>query len=102
MSVWIAVLLAGLVSAALRVAFVAGNRIPVPTWFDDAARLVGPAFTGAVVAMWATGGVGVSAAAVGPESVALVVATPVALRTRSMPWTLAVGIVTTSALRAVW
>ena len=41
MSLWIAVALCGLVSAALRVVFVAGNRrIPVPQWFDGASRLI--------------------------------------------------------------
>ena len=99
MSLWIAVAASGLVAAGLRVAFVAGNRIPVPRWFDRAAGLVGPAFTAAVVATWAFAGNG--APGLGPESVAIVVATPVALRTRSMPWTLAVGIVTTSVLRAI-
>jgi branched-subunit amino acid transport protein len=99
MSVWIVVAAAGLVSAGLRVAFVAGNRIPVPRWFDRAAGLVGPAFTAAVVAVWGFAGTG--APTLGPESVAIVVATPVALRTRSLPWTLAVGIVTTAVLRAL-
>jgi branched-subunit amino acid transport protein len=99
MSVWIVVALAGLVSAGLRVAFVAGNRMPVPRWFDRAAMLVGPAFTAAVVGAWAFASTGTPAVA--PESVALVVAAPVALRTRSMGWTLLVGLVTTSVLRAI-
>jgi branched-subunit amino acid transport protein len=99
MSVWIVVALAGLVSAGLRVAFVAGNRMPVPRWFDRAATLVGPAFIAAVVGAWAFASTGTPA--LGPESVALVVATPVALGTRSMGWTLLVGLVTTSVLRAL-
>jgi branched-subunit amino acid transport protein len=100
MSLWIAVAASGLVSAALRVAFVAGNRIPVPRWFDRAASLVGPAFTAAVVGAWAFAADG--APALGPESAAVLVALPVALRTRSMLWTLTVGVAATSLLRALW
>ena len=100
MSLWVAVVLAGLVSAGLRVAFVAGNRFSVPGWFGRAAGLVGAAFTAAVVAVWAFAGTGEPA--VGPESVALLVATPVALRTQSALPTMAVGIVATALLRAVW
>jgi len=100
MSLWLAVGLSGLVSAALRVMFVAGNRrIPVPQWFDAASRLIAPAFTAAVVAGWAFAPHG--HVAIGPEAVALGVATPVALRTRSVPLTLAVGLLTTAALRAL-
>jgi branched-subunit amino acid transport protein len=99
-TLWIAVGLSGLVSAALRVVFVAGNRrIPVPQWFDGASRLIAPAFTAAVVAGWAFAPHG--QATLGPEAVGLVVATPVALRTRSVPLTLAVGVAVVSALRAL-
>ena len=97
MSLWLVVALSGLVSAALRVVFVAGNRrIPVPQWFDGASRLIAPAFTAAVVAGWAFAPHG--HATVGPEAVALLVATPVALRTRSVPLTLAAGVLVTSLL----
>jgi len=100
MSLWIAVALSGVVSAALRVVFVAGNRrIPVPQWFDGASRVIAPAFTAAVVAGWAFAPHG--HATLGPEAAALVVATPVALRTRSVAWTLAVGLVVTITLRAL-
>jgi branched-subunit amino acid transport protein len=100
MSLWLAVGLSGLVSAGLRIVFVAGNRrIPVPQWFDGASRLIAPAFTAAVVAAWAFAPHGHVTA--GPEAAALVVATPVALRTRSVPLTLAVGLAITALLRAV-
>jgi branched-subunit amino acid transport protein len=100
MSLWLVVGLSGLVSAALRVVFVAGNRrIPVPQWFDGASRLIAPAFTAAVVAGWAFAPHGHVTA--GPEAAALVVATPVALRTRSVPLTLAAGLATTALLRAI-
>ena len=100
MSLWLAVGLSGLASAALRVVFVAGNRrIPVPQWFDAASRLIAPAFTAAVVAGWAFAPH--EHATLGPEAAAVLVATPVALRTRSVPLTLAVGLVTTSVLRAL-
>jgi len=100
MSLWLAAALSGLASAALRVVFVAGNRrIPVPQWFDGASRLIAPAFTAAVVAGWAFAPHG--HATLGPEAAALLVATPVALRTRSVPLTLAVGLAVTIALRAL-
>ena len=100
MSLWLAVAISGLVSAALRVVFVAGNRrIPVPSWFDGASRLIAPAFTAAVVAGWAFAPHG--HATLGPEAAALLVATPVALRTQSVPLTLAVGVLATSVLRAL-
>jgi len=100
MSLWLAVALSGLVSAALRVVFVAGNRrIPVPQWFDGASRLIAPSFTAAVVAGWAFAPHG--HATLGPEAAALLIATPVALRTRSVPLTLAVGVLATSLLRAL-
>ena len=100
MSLWLVVGLSGLASAALRVVFVAGNRrIPVPQWFDGASRLIAPAFTAAVVAGWAFAPHG--QVTLGPEAVALVVATPVALRTHSVPLTLAVGLPTTALLRAL-
>jgi branched-subunit amino acid transport protein len=100
MSLWLAVAISGLVSAALRVVFVAGNRrIPVPPWFDGASRLIAPAFTAAVVAGWAFAPHG--HATLGPEAAALLVATPVALRTQSVPLTLGIGVLAASVLRAL-
>jgi hypothetical protein len=100
MTLWAAAAASGLLAAALRVAFVAGNRMVVPRWFDRAAGLVGPAFTAAVVAAWAfTAG---GSPTLGVESVGFAVALPVALRTRSMLWTLTVGVAATSLLRALW
>jgi branched-subunit amino acid transport protein len=101
MSLWIAVLLSGLMSAVLRVAFVAGNRrVPIPGWFDDASRHIGPAFTAAVIAASVfTDG---RRPFFGPDSLALVVAAPIALRTRSIPLTLAVGLPAAWLFRALW
>ena len=101
MSVWLACAAAALVVTVLRVAYVVGNgRLRPPRWFDDVGIVLGPAVTAAVLAprVFAADG----HAAIGPEAVAFTVAAAVAVRTRSMAWTLAVGMPLVWTLRAAW
>jgi branched-subunit amino acid transport protein len=95
MSTWIAVGVSTVIVVVLRAAFVVGfGRLHAPRWFDQVGAYVAPAMTAALLAphVLAPAGRGGS----GAEAVAFAVAIPVALRTRSVAWTLAWG------MPAVW
>ncbi len=101
MNVWLAVIGSTAAVVALRVTFIAGNRwISVPAWIDRASSVLAPAVTAALLApgVFAPDGV----PRVGPDAIALALTVPVALRTRSVPLTLAVGMPLVWILRALW
>jgi branched-subunit amino acid transport protein len=101
MNVWLSVGGAAIASAAFRMIFLAGSRrIRVPSGIDRLTTVLAPAVTAALLAprVAAAGG----APTIGPEAIALIVAFPVALRTRSVPATLAVGMPVVWILHTVW
>jgi len=90
MSTWIAVGVAAVIVVALRAAFVVPNeRFRVPAWFDRAGTYVAPAMTAAMLAPRALDTA--NGVAPNPETLAFLLALPVALRTRSVGATLALG-----------
>lgn len=101
MSGWLTVAVAATVAATLRAVFVVGNhRLGLPAWFEAATPLVAPAMTAALVVSRMLDDT--SMQAVGPDAIALAVAAPVAVRTRSVAWTLAVGMPAIWAARTLW
>jgi branched-subunit amino acid transport protein len=91
MSVWIAIVLAGLGSYLLRMLPVALlGRFPTPTWLDRAGVLVAPVAFAALAATAVAGGAGMGTGVLA-KVVAVAVAAGVAHRTRSTAATLAVG-----------
>lgn len=100
MNAWLAVGVAGAVVVTLRVLFVVGNgHLRVPAWSDRASRFVAPSVTAALLAprVFAAGG----HLALSPDVLAFALAVPVAIRTRSVLWTLAVGMPLVWAARAL-
>jgi branched-subunit amino acid transport protein len=101
MNVWLAVVGSSAAAVLLRVAFIAGNRwIRLPPLVDRASDVLTPAVTAALLTplVFAPGGV----PGIGPETVALALTAPVALRTKSVPLTLAIGMPLVWILRALW
>ncbi|HZB48497.1 MAG TPA: AzlD domain-containing protein [Mycobacteriales bacterium] len=91
MSVWIAIVLAGLGSYLLRMLPVALlGRFPTPAWLDRAGVLVAPVAFAALAATAVAGGAGMDTNVLA-RVVAVTVAAGVAHRTRSTAATLAVG-----------
>ena len=91
MSVWIAIVLAGLGSYLLRMLPVALlGRLPTPAWLDRAGVLVAPVAFAALAATAVAGGAGIGTGVLA-KLVAVTVAAGVAHRTRSTAATLVVG-----------
>ena len=101
MTAWTGTFVAVAVVVSLRAAYVVGNaRLRLPRWFDRIGAVLAPVVTAALVAprVFATTG----HPAIGPEAVAFCLATAVAVRTRSVAWTIAIGMPLLWILRAVW
>ena len=101
MSTWIAVAVSTLVVVALRAGSVVGAaHIRLPRWWARVSGAVAPATTAALVAPRVLAPV--DGAALAPDLLAFLLAIPVAVRTRSVGWTLAVGMPMLWITRALW
>lgn len=97
--VWLDVAVAIVVVVTMRVAFVVGPvRGRVPASVDRLGTFIAPAMAAALLVPFVTGPDGTGSA---PDLVVCVLVAPVALRTRSVGWTLAVGMPVLWVARAV-
>lgn len=101
MNVWLIVIGSSVAVAMLRITFIAAGRwIPAVSWVDRASSLLAPALTAALLTPRVLAPEG--ALQFGPDAVALACTVPIALRTRSVPLTLAAGMPLVWILRALW
>lgn len=103
MNPWLTVVLAGLVTFAIRLSFIfLWGRVAVPAWFQRALRFVPPAvLTAIIVPELATWQDRLNLSAANPQLWAGLIAALVAWRTRNVLLTLVVGMAVLLVIQSV-